>query len=88
MKKLIVTFLISLLYNISSAQSGWGYVNYTSYKLFNGNGSTSQYQAFPNTAAEFDNMLNTANSNTPSPSNPCSTKPYTKKCNLDHPNSH
>jgi len=64
MKKLIVTFLLSLLYNISSAQSGWGYVNYTSYKTHAGYGATNQYAAFPNTAAEFDNMLNTANSNT------------------------
>ena len=64
MKKLIVVFLITLITNISSAQSGWGYVNYTSYKLFNGNGNQTQYTAFPYTAAEFDNMLNTANSNT------------------------
>jgi hypothetical protein len=64
MKQILVTFLLALLYNISSAQSGWGYVNYTSYKTHNGNGSTSQYDIFPYTAAEFDNMLNTANSNT------------------------
>jgi len=64
MKQLLVTLLLILLYNISSAQSGWGYVNYTSYKTHAGNGSTTQYQAFPNTAAEFDNMLNTSNSNT------------------------
>jgi hypothetical protein len=64
MKQILVTFLLALLYNISSAQSGWGYVNYTSYKTHNGNGSTSQYDRFPYTAAEFDNMLNTANSNT------------------------
>jgi hypothetical protein len=41
-----------------------GYVNYTSYKTHNGNGSLNQYSQFANTAAEFDNMLNTANSNT------------------------
>jgi len=63
MKKL-VTFLFILIYNISLAQSGWGYINYTSYKTHNGNGSQTQYGQFANTAAEFDNMLNTANSNT------------------------
>lgn len=64
MKKLIVAFLILLIANISSAQTGWGYVNYTSYKLFNGNGSQNQYAAFPYSATEFDNMLNTENTNT------------------------
>jgi len=64
MKKIIVALLITLIANISSAQTGWGYVNYTSYKTHNGNGSTSQYLQFPNTAAEFDAILNTANSNT------------------------
>ena len=64
MRKLLVTFLILLIANISSAQSGWGYVNYTSYKTHAGNGSQNQYAAFPYTAAEFDNILNTSNSNT------------------------
>jgi hypothetical protein len=64
MKKLIVALLITLIANISSAQTGWGYVNYTSYKLFNGNGSQNQYAAFPYSATEFDNMLNTTNTNT------------------------
>ena len=64
MKKLLVIFLILLISNISSAQSGWGYVNYTSYKTHNGNGDQSQYNAFANTAADFDKMFNTANSNT------------------------
>ena len=64
MKKIVTILLALLLTNISSAQSGWGYVNYTSYKTHAGNGSQNQYQAFPYTAAEFDNMLNTANSNT------------------------
>jgi hypothetical protein len=64
MRKILVTFLISLIANISLAQSGWGYVNYTSYKTHNGNGSLSQYSQFANTAAEFDAILNTANSNT------------------------
>jgi hypothetical protein len=64
MKKLIVTFLILLIYNVSLAQSGWGYVNYTSYKTHAGNGNTNQYASFPYTAAEFDNILNTSNSNT------------------------
>ena len=64
MKKLIVALLITLIANISSAQSGWGYVNYTSYKTHNGTAALNQYGQFANTAAEFDNMLNTANSNT------------------------
>lgn len=64
MKKLFVIFLSILLSNISSAQSGWGYVNYTSYKTHNGNGSQNQYSAFANDAAGFDAMFNTANSNT------------------------
>lgn len=64
MRKIIIGFILVLISNISSAQSGWGYVNYTSYKLFNGTGIQNQYAAFPYSAAEFDNMLNTANSNT------------------------
>ena len=64
MKKLLVTFFLTILSFISLAQSGWGYVNYTSYKTHNGNGSLNQYAQFANTAAEFDIMLNTANSNT------------------------
>ena len=64
MKNLLVTLFLILLSYISSAQSGWGYVNYTSYKTHNGNGSQNQYGAFANTAADFDAMFNTANSNT------------------------
>jgi hypothetical protein len=64
MKKLVISLLLIFLYNISSAQSGWGYVNYTSYKTHNGTGVTNQYTQFANTAAEFDAILNTANSNT------------------------
>ena len=64
MKKLLVIFLLILVSNISSAQSGWGYVNYTSYKTHNGNGSQNQYGAFANTAEDFDAMFNTSNSNT------------------------
>lgn len=64
MKKLVIFLLLSLVYNISSAQSGWGYVNYTSYKTHNGTGDQSQYNAFANNAAGFDAMFNTANSNT------------------------
>lgn len=64
MKKLVIFFLLLFVYNISSAQSGWGYVNYTSYKTHNGNGNTSQYSPFAYDAAGFDNILNTANSNT------------------------
>ena len=64
MKKLLVTFLLTILSFITYSQSGVGYVNYTSYKTHNGNGVTNQYNAHPNNAAEFDNILNTANSNT------------------------
>lgn len=64
MRVLLIILFSVLFFNISSAQSGWGYVNYTSYRTHNGNGSTNQYGAFPNTKAEFDNMLNTTNSNT------------------------
>jgi len=64
MKKLLVIFLSILMFNISSAQTGWGYVNYTSYKTHGGVGSQTQYNAFANTAADFDVMFNTANSNT------------------------
>lgn len=64
MKRLIVILLSLITFNISSAQTGWGYVNYTSYKTHNGTGATNQYWRFPNNAAEFDNMLNTTNSNT------------------------
>ena len=64
MKKLLVTFLLTILSFVTYSQSGVGYVNYTSYKTHNGNGVTNQYNAHPNNAAEFDNILNTANSNT------------------------
>jgi hypothetical protein len=64
MKRIIVTLFLLLITYISSAQSGWGYVNYTSYKTHAGYGAQNQYAAFPYTKAEFDNMLNTANSNT------------------------
>jgi hypothetical protein len=64
MKRFVTILLAFLLTNVSLAQSGWGYVNYTSYKTHNGNGSITQYPYHANTAAEFDNMLNTANSNT------------------------
>ena len=63
MKKL-VTILLLLISMITYSQSGVGYVNYTSYKTHNGNGLTNQYLQFPYTAAEFNNILNTANSNT------------------------
>jgi hypothetical protein len=64
MKKLVTFLLLMITYNISSAQSGWGYVNYTSYKTHAGNGGTSQYGQFANTAADFVTMFNTVNSNT------------------------
>jgi hypothetical protein len=64
MKKLLVTFLLTILSFVTYSQSGVGYVNYTSYKTHNGNGVTNQYTAHPSNAAEFDNILNTVNSNT------------------------
>ena len=64
MIRIIGIALLVLVSNISSAQSGWGYVNYTSYKTHNGNGNTNQYGPFANTAIEFDNLLSTTNSNT------------------------
>lgn len=64
MKRILVILLLILISNISSAQSGWGYVNYTSYRTHNGNGSQNQYGPFANDAQGFDVMFNTANSNT------------------------
>lgn len=61
---IIILFCILGISNISSAQTGWGYVNYTSYKTHNGNGSTNQYSQFANVASDFDVMFNTANTNT------------------------
>jgi hypothetical protein len=63
MRKILVTLLLFIT-SVAYSQTGVGYVNYTSSKTHNGNGSSNQYYYFPNTAAEFDNMLNTANSNT------------------------
>jgi hypothetical protein len=63
MRKLfLILFLLTSF--ITYSQSGVGYVNYTSYKTHNGNGSTNQYTQFGGNAAEFDAILNTANSNT------------------------
>jgi hypothetical protein len=64
MRILLTTLLLVLTFNISLAQSGWGYVNYTSYRTHAGNGNVSQYPQFANNAAGFDVMFNTANSNT------------------------
>ncbi len=64
MKHLLVTLFLTILSFITYSQSGVGYVNYTSYKTHNGTGVINQYAQFPYNAAEFDNMLNTANSNT------------------------
>ena len=63
MRKILVTFLLLISF-VTYSQTGMGYVNYTSYKTHNGTGVTNQYNAHPSNAAEFDNMLNTANSNT------------------------
>ena len=64
MKKLLVTFLLTILSFVTYSQSGVGYVNYTSYKTHNGTGVTNQYPYHANNATEFDFLLNTANSNT------------------------
>jgi len=63
MRKILVTLLLLISF-ITYSQTGVGYVNYTSYKTHNGNGSVSQYTQFANNAAGFDAILNTANSNT------------------------
>ena len=63
MRKILVTLLLFIT-SVAYSQSGVGYVNYTSYKTHNGNGVTNQYTAHPSNAAEFDAILNTANSNT------------------------
>ncbi len=63
MRKILVTLLLFIT-SVAYSQSGVGYVNYTSYKTHNGTAALNQYGQFANTAAEFDNMLNTANSNT------------------------
>jgi hypothetical protein len=63
MRKLLVTLLLLISF-VTYSQTGVGYVNYTSYKTHNGNGSVSQYTQFANNAAGFDAILNTANSNT------------------------
>jgi type IV pilus assembly protein PilY1 len=63
MRKILVTLLLLISF-VTYSQTGVGYINYTSYKTHNGTGTTNQYAQFPYTAAEFDNILNTANSNT------------------------
>ena len=63
MRKILVTLLLLISF-VTYSQTGVGYVNYTSYKTHNGNGSVSQYTQFANNAAGFDAILNTANSNT------------------------
>lgn len=64
MRKLLVTFLLTILSFVTYSQSGVGYVNYTSYKTHNGTGITNQYPQFAGNATQFDFLLNTANSNT------------------------
>ena len=63
MRKILVTFLLLISF-VTYSQTGVGYVNYTSYKTHNGTGITNQYNAHPSNAAEFDNLLDTTNSNT------------------------
>ena len=63
MRKILVTFLLLISF-VTYSQTGVGYVNYTSYKTHNGTGITNQYNAHPSNAAEFDNLLDTTNTNT------------------------
>ena len=63
MRKILVTLLLLLSF-VTYSQTGVGYVNYTSYKTHNGTGITNQYNAHPSNAAEFDDLLDTTNSNT------------------------
>ena len=64
MKKLIVILLLMILSSITYSQSGVGYLNYVSYYTHGGYGWTNQYPQFANSATDFNNMFNTANSNT------------------------
>ena len=64
MKKLIVILFLMILSSITYSQSGVGYLNYVSYYTHGGYGWTNQYPQFANSATDFDNMFNTANSNT------------------------
>lgn len=65
MKKFILNLIFILLVSIwGYSQTGQGYLNYISYKTHNGNGSTNQYPAIPNTTEEFTNLLDISNSNT------------------------
>jgi hypothetical protein len=56
MKKLLVTFLLTILSFITYSQSGVGYLNYT---IYNTNGS-SYRNSYPNSNADFLNLFNTS----------------------------
>ena len=56
MKKLLVTFLLTILSFITYSQSGVGYLNYT---IYNTNGS-SYRNSYPNSDADFLNLFNTS----------------------------
>ena len=62
MRKLLV-ILFSLICSITYSQ-GVGYLNYVTYLTHNNTGATNQYPQFANSATDFVNMFNTANSNT------------------------
>ena len=57
MKKLLVTFLLTILSFVTYSQSGVGYLNYT---IYNTNGS-SYRNSYPNSDADFVNLFNTSN---------------------------
>ena len=62
MRKLLV-ILFSLICSITYSQ-GVGYLNYVTYLTHNNTGTLNQYPQFANSATDFVNMFNTANSNT------------------------
>ena len=63
MKKLLVTFFLTILSFITYSQSGVGYLNYTIYNLYSYTGPGGR-NAYANSATDFDNMFNTANGGT------------------------
>lgn len=60
MKKLLVTFLLTILSFITYSQSGVGYLNYTMYNLYSST-VTNGRNAYAYSSTDFDNMFNTAN---------------------------
>lgn len=63
MKKLLVTFLLTILSFVTYSQSGVGYLNYTMYSLTTYTGTNGR-NAYAYSSTDFDNMFNTANGTT------------------------